>query len=487
MKRYIALSLVLLQSCSMAPKYERTTVAMPNKWRIETSDIGNISNTNWWAQFGDQVLNDYIQEALENNQDLKVAIANVDQFIAQLQIARSGFFPQFNANVSGNNQQISNTQQPFLPGLSSISQLPQFADISVPSRFNTFNLVLNGSYYLDFWGLIRSASDAALAELLSSIDSRRAVVLTLITAVASTYIDILQIDREINVLKKTIETREESLRLARVRFELGITSEMPVEQAISELEEATIRLYRLQIDQAFAEDQMINLLGKTTGPVKRGKTLEQIHLPLSVPTYLPSDLLNNRPDILAAEQKLIAANANIGVARANFFPQINLAATLGTDSSQIKNLFNSASSVWQYGAAILQEIFTGGQLTGNLKLAKAQKEMLLHEYQSTILNAVKEVNNALIAHKISLEQIEVQKAHVQTQKQYFHLAKLQYEDGLTDYLTFLDAERRLLTALLEYASAQGYSYTTLINIYKALGGGWVITADSSVNKDELNN
>jgi multidrug efflux system outer membrane protein len=409
------------------------------------------------------VLNNYIQEALANNQDLMVAISRVDAFIAKLQVAASSLYPQINTTINGSKQQISTIEQPFT--------------IAFPRRFDIFSLLLNGSYYLDFWGKVRSMTEAAMAELFSSIETRRTVILTLITAVASTYIDILQIDEEILITKQTIDTRNQSYYLATVRFELGYTSKMEVDQALSEVEEATVKLYSLQIELAKREDLLINLLGKTSGKIKRGRSLNQLISPPSVPTYLPSKLLEQRPDILAAEQKLIAANANIGVAKANFFPQMNLSGYIGTGTSTFNTLFSNNASVWQYGISILQEIFTGGKLTGELKLARAQKEELLHSYESTILKAVQEVNDALISHKIALEQEKLQKKQVDTLKDYLYLAGLQYQNGLTDYLTFLDAERKFFNAELNYAEAQGYSFITLINIYKALGGGWVIEED----------
>lgn len=392
-----------------------------------------------------------------------VAISRVDAFIAKLQVAASSLYPQINTTINGSKQQISTIEQPFT--------------IAFPRRFDIFSLLLNGSYYLDFWGKVRSMTEAAMAELFSSIETRRTVILTLITAVASTYIDILQIDEEILITKQTIDTRNQSYYLATVRFELGYTSKMEVDQALSEVEEATVKLYSLQIELAKREDLLINLLGKTSGKIKRGRSLNQLISPPSVPTYLPSKLLEQRPDILAAEQKLIAANANIGVAKANFFPQMNLSGYIGTGTSTFNTLFSNNASVWQYGISILQEIFTGGKLTGELKLARAQKEELLHSYESTILKAVQEVNDALISHKIALEQEKLQKKQVDTLKDYLYLAGLQYQNGLTDYLTFLDAERKFFNAELNYAEAQGYSFITLINIYKALGGGWVIEED----------
>lgn len=464
MKRIIPFFL-FLQACTMYPTYERPDeIAIPTEWRISTEELNELSNQFWWKDFCDEVLNNYIQEALLNNQDLMVAIHRVDEFAAKLKISESLLYPQINATGDGGRGKISGTQQPIEP-----SEL---------LTFNSYSLLLNGSYYFDFWGQVRSGVDVALAELCAQVETRRNVVLTLITSVATTYIDILKLDRQIFIAKETLETRQQSYNLAYIRFELGLTSEMQVQQALSEVEDAAVRLYDLQILLAFAEDLFSTLLGHPPTSIQRGKLLDNLQMPLEIPVALPSNLLNQRPDILAAEQRLIAANANIGIAKANFFPQLSLTGTLGTESSELSQFLKSNSSVWDFGLTLLQEIFTGGELTYALKLAEAQKQTLLHEYQSTILKAFQEVNNALISHQIALKQLALQKDRVQTLQEYLHLSNLRYQEGLTDYLTFLDAERQFFAAQLDYASAQGYSFTTLIDIYRSLGGGWVINADS---------
>lgn len=453
-------------SCTMHPRYERPDMALPSEWRIPTEELKEFSNLLWWKELGDPVLDDYIAEALENNQDLMVAIHRVDQFAAQLGIAESQLYPQISANAGGGREKISTNQEPF--------------QVGTPSTFNAYALLLNGSYYLDIWGKIRSSTQQAKAQLLSQIETRRAVVLTLITSVAATYITILQLDAQIQVAKETLDSRQESYKLAYIRFDLGLTSELQVQQAKSELEAAEVSLNNLKISLALAEDRLATLLGKAPGPVKRGKLISEIKTPPAIPVAIPSELLNQRPDILAAEQNLIAANANIGVAKANFFPQISLTGAFGTESSQLSNLLTSSSNVWQYGLTLLQEVFTGGRLTSALKLARAQKETLLHQYESTILTALQEVNDALISHRIVLNQVEVLKQRVITTGEYLRLSNLRYQDGLTDYLTFLDAERQFFSVQLEYVQALADSFTTLIDIYKSLGGGWVAEADQVV-------
>lgn len=460
----LLISLVFLSSCTMYPKYERPEQNIPVTWKYEFDEGLANANIGWWKNLNDPVLDSYIIEALANNQDYKVAIYRVEEYVARLGIVRSELYPQLTGQAAGGRNKISTTLQPITPGIQAIS--------------NAFALVLNASFELDVWGKIQSASDSAKADLLSQIYNRQTVVLTLVSSVASTYIDIRTLDRQLVIAYETKAAREESYYLAKVRFDLGLTSKMQVEQARSEVDEAKAVIDRLEIELGLKEDLFCFLLGKAPEKVARGKMLEELFLPSKVPAFLPSELVSQRPDILAAEQELIAANADIGVARARFFPQFSLTGALGTESSLFNQLFTSPSNVWQYGLSLLQEIFTGGRLTSGLKLSKAKKMDMLHNYESILLNAFKEVNDALISHQKTLDLVKVQMDSVEAYTQYFYLATLRYNEGQTDYLTYLDAERRLFDAQLSLAKAQGDSFTTLIELYKALGGGWVFDADN---------
>ncbi len=464
-------SVCWLASCTLYPKYSRPEMAVPAEWRIPTEEAADVSNVCWWKQFGDPVLDHYVDEALANNQDLKTAIYRVEEFVAKLGIARSYLYPQLSGSAAAGRDKLSTTLQPIQPGVDAIS--------------DSYTLLMNASYQLDIWGKIRSATDVALANLMAQIEARRTVVLTLVSSVARTYIQIRELDQELLVSQETLKTRVVSYDLAKTRYELGLTSEMQVQQSLSEVESAQVELDRIRIAIALQEDLLCVLLGKPPTYVERGKILAEILQPPSVPVALPSQVIGQRPDILQAEQNLIAANAKIGIARAEFFPQISLTGTYGVEGSEWNSLFTKPSTVWAYAANLLQEIFTGGRLTSNLKLTKAQKLSLLHEYENTILNAFQEVNDALISHKISLEIVKEQKERVNTLAEYLRLATLRYDDGLTDYLTVLDAERQLFEAQLYYAKSQGEVFFTLIDIYKSLGGGWVVDADTYSDRLEI--
>ena len=457
------LLLIFLAGCTMIPKYERPVIAEEAAWKTPLSS-GNGVEADWWKQFGDSVLDRLIDLALAANQDLRAAIARVDEFQAQLTVARSQLYPQVSGGVLSSRQKIS----------TSVSALPP----GVQQVFNLFGAIFNASYLVDLWGEARSGVEAAYHQWLSAQEARRTVVLGLVSGVASAYFQLRQYDAEIAVAHETLKSRRQSLYLAKVRYELGLTSEMEVEQAVTEVQDAESELENFEVARAMAENLLCFLIGSPSKTIERGKTLEEAWMPASIPAVIPSDLLTQRPDIRAAEERLIAANANIGVARAQFFPQVNLASSFGAETTAMNQLFANASKIWEFGSTIVQQIFTGFALTGNLDLALAQKEEMLHAYLSTILNAFKEANDAMTSHKIYLEQVETEKVRIAALKQYLHLSDLRYKEGETDYLTYLDAERQLFRGLISYEQAKGNSFLSYIQIYQALGGGWVDAADN---------
>lgn len=450
-------------SCTMYPRYSRPQMETPTAWRFSADETYKAANIGWWKELGDPILDGYIEEALANNQDLIQAMYRVDQYIAKLGIVRSQLYPQLSGSVDLGRDRVSTTLEPAIPPSQATS--------------NAYTFVLNLSYQTDIFGKIRSAAHAAKAELLSQVQNRRTVVLTLVSSVVASYINIRKLDKQIYIAKETLKARNESYYLAVVRFELGNTSEIQVEQAKAEVETAEIAIERLELEMRLEEDLLSILLGKPPANVKRGKSLDDLLMPIDVPVFRPADLFDQRPDILQSEQDLIAANANIGVARALFFPQIDIIGAIGTESSFFSQLFHGPSTVWQYGMTLLQEIFTGGFLTSNLKRTKAEKMEQLYSYESVVLNAFKEVNDALIAYEKIQEILAFQQERVQTLEAYFYLATLRYDEGEIDYLTYLDAERQVFNAQLECAGSQGDLFLALIDIYKSLGGGWVIDAD----------
>lgn len=475
-KKLLFLLLIMsCYSCTLHPPYERPYIDTPDAWRLQSNEFNTLANLDWWEQFHDPVLTALIEEALENNRDLKFAIARVYQFWAQYQIVRSALYPQVYGNAAASRQQTSLDVTPLFPGQKRLT--------------NEFTLLGMVNYELDIWGQIRSATEVSLAQLLSSIEARRTVVLTLVSDVAAAYVQLRLYDKQIEIAELTLDSRVQSFNLAKLRFEEGQIAELDVAQAESEVESATISLKEFLLSQQLQENLLCILLGRNPGPIVRGLGVYELAEPCIIPEGLPSDLLNQRPDIKEAEDLLIAANANIGVATAALFPQITLTGFFGNESLQLKDLFTSPAATWQYAANLSQLIFDAGKTVAGIDLAYAQKLQALYHYQQTILVAFREVDDALVQHKIYWDLLKDHHKQVKVLELYFHLATLRYENGQTDYLNVLDAERNLFRAQLDDAQAQGDLFFSIISMYKALAGGWVIEADDSIDKcliDDLN-
>ena len=464
-KYFLALfTLFLTYSCSFAPSYQRPELEMPAQWRVESDETSTFANMRWWEQLGDPVLNRLIVEALENNRDLKIAIERVYEYYALWGIASSGFFPQIFGNFLGNRTQYSLE--------TALAPPPELR------TFNDFYGFLDFAWELDIWGRIWNTSRAGQFEYLGQVEARRTVVLTLVASVANSYVNLRMFDKQLLISRQTVVSRQKSYELAVMRFEGGISSELEVRQAESEVEAAIAEIKRLEILVEQQENFISVLLGHYPDYIERGLGLDELYLPPCVPAGIPSEILVQRPDILRAEADILAANARIGVARAQFFPRISLTGFYGAESESLKNFFKSTAETWQYGGSLLQPIFTGFRLINELNVAESRKCQAYYGYQSVVLNALKEVDDALIAHQKTKELLEVQARRVAALRSYLRLATLQYNNGQVDYLNVLDAERSLFVVLLSYTETQSDIFTTYIDLYRALGGGWVIDADS---------
>ncbi|HKA39185.1 MAG TPA: efflux transporter outer membrane subunit, partial [Burkholderiales bacterium] len=317
---------------------------------------------------------------------------------------------------------------------------------------------------------------AARADLLASEENRRTVVLSLVAGVATSYVTLLDLDRQLEISRETVRSRGESLRIFELRFKGGTISELELQQVRSEYETALAAVPAFERQIAQQENNLSVLLGRNPGPIGRGGTLEKLVVPM-VPAGIPSQILERRPDIRRAEQQLVAANARIGVAKAAYYPSISLTGLLGTASSDLSNLFIGDSRTWTFAGAINQAIFTGGTLAGQVAVAEAQQKQALYAYQQAIQTAFGEVENSLVDQAKTREQLAAQARQVEALARYAYLARLRYDNGYTSYIEVLDAERSLFTAQLQLAQTQGQLYFALINLYRALGGGWVNEAD----------
>jgi len=459
----IALVVLSLAACAIGPDYKRPVINTPQTWRMEEKEAVDLANTLWWEQFSDPVLNDLIQASLKENNDLKIAAARVEEYVGRYWVGRSSLFPQFYASGDAGSQRV--TERGTSPVPSSVNN---------PSGF--YQGGFNGSWEIDVWGRLRRLNEAARADLLSTEEGRRSIILTLVASVASGYVNLRDLDKQLQVSERTAKSREESYRLFKLRFEGGVISELELSQVKSEYELALSRIPLLQKQIGFQENALSVLLGRNPGPIARGKTIDELALP-SVPTGLPSDLLERRPDIRQAEQDLVAANARIGAAKALYFPTISLTGAFGWSSTDLSMLFSGPSQAWNWAGTFISPIFTGGAVTGNYKAAQAIQQQALVRYQQAVQTAFKEVNDALVDQKRTREQLASQKQQVGTLRDYARIARLRYDEGYTSYIEVLDAERSLFNAELSFTETQGVLFQALVNLYKAMGGGWVAEAD----------
>jgi multidrug efflux system outer membrane protein len=426
------------------------------------SDPVSLADLEWWKVFKDPELQSLVKTALVQNYDLRDAVARVEQARANLGVTRSNQFPNFDA--SGNVQ----TNR-----LSRNGSLPLPASF-VPSQNRTFgeaalNLL---SFEVDLWGRLRRATEAARANLLAADENRKAVVTTLVSDVATSYFSLRELDDELEISKHTLATRQESLGLIKNRQSGGVATLLDLRQGEQLVYTAsqTIPTLQQQIEQT--ENQISLLLGRNPGEVRRGRSLTQQELPPEVPAGLPSALLERRPDIRAAEQNLIAFNAEIGVARAAYFPQLTLSGFLGGQSNQLSNLFGGPSSAWSFIPQVTQPIFTAGRLKSNVRLAEAEKQSALIQYQKIIQTAFTEVSNALIAHQRVRESREQQELLVGALRDRTRLAYVRYRGGVDTLLNALDADRDQFQAELNLSQIRLNELLTVVQLYKALGGGW---------------
>ena len=449
----------LLGSCAVGPKYHRPVSQAPNTFRDlrENSQIqaqsASYADLPWWQVFKDPKLQELVRAALKQNYDLQLATERITAARAQLAVARSSLFPQVsgNANFSGGKENLEQ------------------------SRYNFLLLTADAAFQLDFFGKLRRANEAARAELLATEDARQVVALTLVSDVASDYFTLLQMDLQLAITRDTVKTQTDSVKLTNLRLEHGVATKLDVLQAQQVLDTANAQIPELEREIAQEENALSILLGNYPQDIARGIPLVEQALPPEVPPGLPSTIIERRPDIREAEQILIAANADIGVAKAQFFPQISLTGSGGGAfgrSSAFSSLMTTQLGVWSYGAQVSQPIFTGGALKGNLHLAESQHRQALIGYQESIQHAFGEVSDALIGYE-KLHQVRTrQQDSVADLQETVRISTLRYKGGTTTYLEVLDGQRSLYGAELTLAAARGDEYRGLVQLYKALGGGW---------------
>lgn len=454
MNKLLAVSLAALVSgCMVGPDYKKPEINTPTQWRNNASNTQNTTNSQWWKQLGDPVLNRFIDQAIQGNYDLKIAIARVNQYMGLYGATRSNLFPQFSGSY---NAQTGS---------------PSADQVSLSGGMN---------WQIDIWGELRRANEAALAELLAQEATQQGVMLTLVSEVAKTYVKLRELDKQLEITKETVASLKEGLDINTLRFQEGYTSDLEVQQNDSEYQRrsAQIPLYEQQV--ALTENDLAVLLGSNPRTIERGLSIDKLKLP-AVPAGLPSDLLVRRPDIARAEQQLIAANAQIGVARAQYFPNIRLTGNVGQISTQVAALFTPGANFWTIGSAVVTPIFTAGKIAGEVRAAEAVQQAALANYKKTIITGFSEFENALISLIKTQQQEDKQTHRVAANRNYYHLSKVRYEEGYVPYLVTLDAIRQLFDAQVELTSARADTFKSAINLYLAMGGGWIVEQEKAAN------
>lgn len=413
----------------------------------------------WWQAFGDESLDGLVRECIANNRDLRIATARVDEFTAILAGTRSQGFPQVGYGVSASRRRASERGSvPFPSGADPVS--------------SSFGAGLSASWEIDLWGRIRRETEAARANLLSSEEARRGVVLTLVASVIAGYVTLLDLDNRLQIAEATVAGRRESVSLFQMRLEGGWVSDFEMSQVLAEYESAVAAVPELKKAIAQQEHPLSVLLGRNPGPIARGQNLRGLQAP-AIPVGLPAELLTRRPDILQAEQQLVASNALIGAARALYFPRISLTGLGGFASGALENLFSGPARTWSFAGEIAGPLFTGGGITAVTQQAEARREQALATYELTVQNAFREVEDSLAAVRSSRETEESIARRVETLKRGVSLARERYDNGYSDYLDVLDTERSLFSAELSLAAARGDSYRALVSLYRVLGGEWI--------------
>jgi NodT family efflux transporter outer membrane factor (OMF) lipoprotein len=449
-RRLIVCVALVLTGCAVGPNYKRPDVPAPPQFRAGEAQPSQASlgDVKWFDVFQDETLRGLIKEALQANYDIRIAVQRVLQAEGQLTATRSALFPQMDGQASASRTGVNSPLQ------------------------STGGIFGVASWEIDLFGRLRRATEAARADLLSTRENQNAVMQSLVAEVASAYFDLREYDAELEYVRQSLKTRQESVNLVKARLDGGVANQLELDQARTLVHSAEAEAARLERAQEQTENFINFLLGKQPGPVVRGTSLaDQIHPP-QVPAGLPSTLLERRPDVREAEQQLIAANARVGVAKAAFYPSINLTALGGYQTSDLLGVVSRSGPAYAVGGVLDLPIFSAGRRKGNYKTAKARYEELLINYQRAINGAFRDVSDSLVGYQKNKQYAGSITLLAETLRDQSMLANARYVGGVTSYLEVLDTERQRLDAEQELAQAQRDVLTSLVQLYKALGGGW---------------
>lgn len=452
----LAVFSMLLLACAMGPNYSRPDISTSDSFRMaeEPKDLPSLANIPWWELYQDEELQRLIRIALEENKDLKRAVASIDEFQARLYTARMDFSPQLSA--TGN-----------LP-------VARLGGVTFPGFPSPFAHYVQGSlsWEMDIWGRIRRANEASLADLLAREETRRAVTLQIVGGVAQSYFDLRQFDMQLEIAKRTLLAWEESVRIGQARLRQGLINKLDVDQFEAERENAAARIAELKRQVIQKENELSVLLGRNPSQIARGRSLTEQIMPPVVPAGLPSELLQRRPDVVQAEQQLVAATARIGVAKAERFPKLSLTGLLGVASPTLTDFISPGTSFGLLAPVLTGPLLNAQTLGFQQKAVEAQARQAVAQYEQTVLVAFREVEDALVGVSTAREQAAAQERQVNSLRSALHLANLRYKGGLANYLDVLIAQRSLFVTELALADTHRLHLVSVVQLYKALGGGW---------------
>jgi outer membrane protein, multidrug efflux system len=456
------LAALVLAGCSVGPDFVKPESGAPTEWQmtdsVRTLDSTALAaaDTGWWELFGDTVLTSLIHSALTENADVQIAAARVEEYMGAYGVSKSDFYPKIDANGT------------FLRGQSLLSG----DGTSTRPTQSIFDVNISASWELDLWGKVRRSTEAARANLLASEESRRGVVMSIVGLVAESYIDLLSLDKQLVITRSTAEIRKKALDLFQERYAKGDVSELELSQIESQYWLAMSEVPALEREIAQRENALNVLLGRNPGPIPRGTVLDSLPL-IAIPEGIPSKILEDRPDVRQAEEQLRSANAQIGVAKSQYFPTISLTGVFGVASRDLSNLFTPTARIWDVAGGIVAPIFRWGEISGRADAAVAFQKQTLFSYVQTVKNAFRDVEDALVERSKTEMQHASQAKQVEALRKYSRLANMRYSEGVTGYLEVLDAERNLFSTELQLAQTQARLYRSVVGAYRAFGGGWV--------------
>ncbi|HSC75557.1 MAG TPA: efflux transporter outer membrane subunit [Pseudomonadales bacterium] len=466
-----------ITGCTVGPDYQRPVLDIPALFRGEeyqvtapkTESTVALGDVAWWQVFSDPVLIQLINDGLANNHDLRIAAARVDQYRAQAGVVHGALFPQIDAGLGHTSQNNSLLSDP--------------SSTATDDTYRNWDGGVQVSWELDLFGRLRRQDEATIALWLATEEGRRGVVVTLVSDIASAYFTLRQYDLELEIAKRTLVANTEQVELYRSRLEGGSSNRLEVDQAEANraLTASTIPDFERRI--ALQENLISLLTGRNPGPVKRGQTLNAQSMPPVLPVGLPLQLLDRRPDVLQAEQVMVAANADVGAAKALFFPSIGITGMAGGLSHDFSDLGRSDAAIWSLGAGITQPLFKGGAIRFNYEAAQAQFQQALEQYQKTVQNSFRETADAIVTiEKLRKAREEIEKMVVALQDAS-DLARARYDGGLSSYLDILIVDQRLFEAELKLAELRGAEFTAMADLYRTLGGGWQVNKQPAITPE----